>query len=47
MFSEAVTLSGLGRKVLDQIVEKTDEIAVVELSPKFEGRTLVMVLAPK
>jgi translation initiation factor IF-3 len=42
-----ITLSQLGRKVLDQIVEKTDDVAVVELSPKFEGRTLVMVLAPK
>jgi len=42
-----ITLSGLGRQVLDHIVEKTEDIAVVEQSPKFEGRTLVMVLAPK
>ena len=42
-----ITLSELGRKVLEQIVEKTDDIAVVEQNPKFEGRTLVMVLAPK
>ena len=42
-----ITLSVLGRKVLDQIIEKTEDIAVIEQSPKFEGRTLVMVLAPK
>ena len=42
-----ITLSELGRKVLDQIIEKTEDIAVIEQSPKFEGRTLVMVLAPK
>ncbi len=42
-----ITLSGLGRKVLDRVIEKTEDIAVIEQSPKFEGRTLVMVLAPK
>ena len=42
-----ITLSELGRKVLDQIIEKTEDIAVIEQRPKFEGRTLVMVLAPK
>ena len=42
-----ITLSELGRKVLDRIIEETEEIAVVEQSPKFEGRILVMVLSPK
>ncbi len=42
-----ITLSRLGREILDKIIKETDEIAVVELSPKFEGRTLVMVLSPK
>ena len=42
-----ITLSDLGRKVLDRIIEETEEIAVVEQSPKFEGRILVMVLSPK
>lgn len=42
-----ITLSELGRKVLDRIIEDTADIAVVEQSPKFEGRILVMVLAPK
>ena len=42
-----ITLSELGMKVLNRIIEDTEEIAVVEQSPKFEGRILVMVLAPK
>lgn len=42
-----ITLSDLGREVLKRVVEDTEEIAVVEQAPKFEGRTLVMVLAPK
>jgi len=42
-----ITLSGLGKDLLKRIVEATEEIAVVELQPKFEGRTIVMVLAPK
>ena len=42
-----ITLSQLGMGLLEQIGEETEEIAVVEQSPKFEGRTLVMLLAPK
>jgi translation initiation factor IF-3 len=42
-----ITLSELGRALLTRIVDETEEIALVEQSPKFEGRTLVMVLAPK
>jgi translation initiation factor IF-3 len=42
-----ITLSQLGRDVLEKIAEETDEIAVIEQLPKFEGRTLTMVLSPK
>ena len=42
-----ITLTELGREVLAKIVEEIDEIAVVEQAPKFEGRTMVMILAPK
>jgi len=42
-----ITLADLGKDLLTRIVDETDEIALVEQSPKFEGRTLVMVLAPK
>ena len=42
-----ITLADLGRELLARIIEETNEIATVEQSPKFEGRTLVIVLAPK
>jgi translation initiation factor IF-3 len=42
-----ITLSELGRAVLQKIIDETEDIAMVEQEPKFEGRILVMVLAPK
>jgi len=42
-----ISLSSLARRLLEEVVEETQEIAVVELPPKFEGRTMIMVLAPK
>jgi translation initiation factor IF-3 len=37
----------LGRKLLDRVKGDTTEIAKVESEPRFEGRQIVMVLAPK
>lgn len=42
-----ITLTRLGRDVLAHIVEEVRDIAVVEQHPKFEGRTMIMVLSPK
>ncbi len=42
-----ITLSQLGRDLLERIVQETEEIASVEQHPKFEGRTMIMVLSPK
>lgn len=42
-----ITLAALGREVLDQITVETEALAVVEQRPKFEGRTMVMILSPK
>ncbi|NNL77488.1 MAG: translation initiation factor IF-3 [Desulfobacterales bacterium] len=42
-----ITLSSFGRALLEKIAEETEEIALVEQIPKFEGRSLVMILAPK
>jgi len=42
-----ITLSKLGMAVLEKIAGETEEIAVVEQAPKFEGRSLVMVLSPR
>jgi translation initiation factor IF-3 len=42
-----ITLSRFGMALLEKIAGETEEIAAVEQHPKFEGRTLVMILAPK
>jgi translation initiation factor IF-3 len=42
-----ITLSEQGREILDTIAHETEEIATVEQEPRFEGRTMVMILAPK
>jgi translation initiation factor IF-3 len=42
-----ITLSKLGMAVLEKIAGETEEIAIVEQAPKFEGRTLAMILGPK
>lgn len=42
-----ITLSQAGRDLLKKIAEQTDEFAVVEQYPKFEGRTMTMILSPK
>lgn len=42
-----ITLSNLGRELLDKIAEAVADIASVEQPPKFEGRTMVMVLTPR
>ena len=42
-----ITLSERGMAVLERVVEETKELAMLEQEPKFEGRILVMILAPK
>lgn len=42
-----ITLSQQGRDVLLRVAEMTDEFAQVEQQPKFEGRTMTMILTPK
>jgi translation initiation factor IF-3 len=42
-----ITLSSKGRELLSKIAEDTDKLSFVEQYPKFEGRTMVMLLAPK
>lgn len=42
-----IALSEFGRAVLEKIAEETSETAVVEQHPKFEGRTMMMLLSPK
>ena len=42
-----ITLSDRGRELLEQIAETVSDLSTVEQFPKFEGRTMIMVLAPK
>lgn len=42
-----IALSEKGRELLQRIATEVEEIAAVEQYPKFEGRTMIMVLAPK
>lgn len=42
-----ITLSQLGRELLQRVIKETEEISTVEQPPKFEGRTMIMVLSPK
>jgi translation initiation factor IF-3 len=42
-----ITLTARGRELLEIIAQQADAYASVEQPPKFEGRTMTMVLAPK
>jgi len=42
-----ITLSAKGMELLSRIAQEVEDIAQVEQEPKFEGRIIVMVLAPK
>ena len=42
-----ITLANRGRELLKSIAESAEEFASVEQAPKFEGRSMTMVLAPK
>ncbi len=37
----------IGRRMLSRVSEQLGEWSTVELNPKFEGRTMVMVLSPR
>ena len=42
-----IGLSEMAREQLRYIVAETEDVAAVEQYPKFEGRTMVMILAPR
>lgn len=37
----------IGREIFDKIQKELEELAVIELRPKFEGRQMIMILGPK
>jgi translation initiation factor IF-3 len=42
-----IALADRGRALLAQIAQEVQEFATVEQEPKFEGRTMIMILAPR
>ena len=40
-------LKDMGEEVFNKIISGVADVAVVEQKPKFEGRFMVMLLAPK
>ena len=38
--------TGLGKELMNKIIEETKDIAKVESRPKFEGRQMVMIIQP-
>ncbi len=42
-----IALSQMGMQLLEKIAAEIQDIAVVEQAPKFDNRTLFMVMAPK
>ncbi len=42
-----ITLSQRGRDLLERVAGEIDDIAFVEQHPKFEGRSMMMILSPK
>jgi translation initiation factor IF-3 len=42
-----ITHTNLGLAILDKIAEELQEVAVIEVRPKMEGRSMYMIVAPK
>lgn len=42
-----IVYADLGRKLMEQVRERVEEIGQVEQEPKLEGRHMTMVIAPK
>lgn len=42
-----ITHANVGQKVLERVAQEVEEISVQERRPKLEGRSMIMILAPK
>lgn len=42
-----ITHADVGQRVLERLAKEVDDIAVAERRPKLEGRSMIMILAPK
>ncbi|AIQ16481.1 MULTISPECIES: translation initiation factor IF-3 [Paenibacillus] len=42
-----ITHASIGQKILERVKTEVEDISVVERQPKLEGRSMIMILAPK
>jgi translation initiation factor IF-3 len=42
-----ITHANIGQKILERVLNEVTELSVVERLPKLEGRSMIMILAPK
>lgn len=42
-----ITHADIGKKVLERVLNEATELCIVERAPKLEGRSMIMILAPK
>lgn len=42
-----ITHADIGKKILDRVKEEVAELSTIERLPKLEGRSMIMILAPK
>ncbi|CAJ1316093.1 Translation initiation factor IF-3 [Paenibacillus nuruki] len=42
-----ITHASIGQKILDRVKVEVEELCTVERQPKLEGRSMIMILAPK
>jgi translation initiation factor IF-3 len=43
----AITHSEIGQQVMEKLAKEVENISTVERKPKMEGRSMIMILAPK
>jgi translation initiation factor IF-3 len=42
-----ISLAQFGRDLLKKVAEDTEDVTAIEQHPKFEGKTMIMILSPK
>lgn len=42
-----ITHAAIGQRILDRLAKEVAEISIMERAPKLEGRSMIMILAPK
>lgn len=42
-----ISIAQFGRDLLKKVAEETEDVTTIEQHPKFEGKTMIMILSPK